>query len=53
MAPRAPNYAQDRLQRERAQTAKHAEKAERRAEESAKRKAQKDAEPGKPDDDKA
>lgn len=43
MAPRAPNYRQDRLQRERAQAAKHAEKAERRAEESAKRKAAKEA----------
>jgi hypothetical protein len=52
MAPRAPNYAQDRLQRERAQAAKHAEKAERRAEESAKRKALKDAEPGTPEDSK-
>ena len=43
MAPRPPNYAQDRLQRERAQQAKNAEKAERRAEEAAKRKAEKDA----------
>ena len=43
MAPKKPNYAQDRLQRERAQAAKHAEKAERRAEESARRKAEKDA----------
>jgi hypothetical protein len=47
MAPRPPNYAQDRLQRERAQAAKNAEKAERRAEESAKRKAQKEGEPDK------
>ncbi len=43
MAPRPPNYSQDRLQRERAQAAKTAEKAERRAAESAKRKAEKDA----------
>ncbi len=42
MAPRPPNYAQDRLQRERAQQAKNAEKAERRAEEAATRKAEKD-----------
>jgi hypothetical protein len=48
MAPKKPNYAQDRMQRERAQAAKHAEKAERRAEESAKRKAMKDAETEKP-----
>jgi hypothetical protein len=39
---KTPNYRHDRLQRERAQAAKHAEKAERRAEESAKRKALKD-----------
>jgi hypothetical protein len=43
MAPKTPNYRQDRLQRERAQAAKNAEKAARRAEESAKRKALKDA----------
>jgi len=48
MAPKKPNYAQDRMQRERAQAAKHAEKAERRAEESARRKALKDAETDKP-----
>ena len=46
MAPKKPNYQQDRLQRERAQAAKQAEKAERRAEETARRKAAKDAEPG-------
>jgi hypothetical protein len=40
MAPRTPNYSQDRLQRERAQAAKVREKAERRAEESARRKAE-------------
>ena len=51
MAPKTPNYAQDRMQRERAQAAKNAEKAERRAEESAKRKAQKDGEPGKTPDE--
>ena len=33
MAPKKPNYAQDRMQRERAQAAKHAEKAERLVEE--------------------
>ena len=43
MAPKTPNYRQDRLQRERAQAAKNAEKAARRAEESARRKALKDA----------
>jgi hypothetical protein len=45
MAPRPPNYSQDRLQRERAQAAKAKEKAERRAEETARRK----AEQAKPD----
>jgi hypothetical protein len=40
MAPRPPNYSQDRLQRERAQAAKVREKAERRAEETARRKAE-------------
>jgi len=40
MAPRAPNYSQDRLQRERAQAAKAREKVERRAEETARRKAE-------------
>ena len=45
MAPRPPNYAQDRLQRERAQQAKANEKAERRAEDAAKRKAEKNALP--------
>ncbi len=39
MAPRPPNYSQDRLQRERAQAAKVKEKADRRAEETARRKA--------------
>ncbi len=43
MAPRPPNYSQDRLQRERAQAAKNAEKAERKAAEKAQRKAEKDA----------
>ena len=51
MAPKTPNYRQDRMQRERAQAAKHAEKAERRAEKSAQRKAERDAEPGKPQDE--
>jgi hypothetical protein len=45
MAPRPPNYSQERQQRERAQAAKANEKAERRAEESARRKAEKDATP--------
>ena len=40
MAPRPPNYSQDRLQRERAKAAKAKEKAERRAEETARRKAE-------------
>lgn len=40
MAPRPPNYSQDRLQRERALTAKTKKKAERRAEETARRKAE-------------
>jgi hypothetical protein len=41
MAPRPPNYAHDRIQRERAQAAKANEKAERRAQEAAIRKAEK------------
>jgi hypothetical protein len=49
MAPKKPNYGQDRMQRERAQAAKHAEKAERRAEKSAQRKAERDGESPKPD----
>ena len=49
MAPRPPNYSQDRLQRERAQAAKVKEKADRRAEETARRK----AEQGKAQDDGA
>ena len=40
MAPKTPNYSFDRLQRERAQAAKTKEKAERRAEETARRKAE-------------
>jgi hypothetical protein len=40
MAPSPPNYSQDRLQRERAQAAKVKEKADRRAEETARRKAE-------------
>ena len=43
MAPRPPNYSQDRLQRERAQAAKTKEKADRKAEETARRKADKEA----------
>jgi hypothetical protein len=46
MPPKIPNYSQDRLQRERAQAAKAREKAERRAEETARRKAEQ-AEPPK------
>lgn len=53
MAPKKPNYGQDRMQRERAQAAKHAEKAERRAEKSARRKAEKEPEPGANNDDKS
>ena len=53
MAPKTPNYRQDRIQRERAQAAKHAEKAERRAEETARRKAERDAESGKPQNEKS
>ncbi len=49
MAPRKPNYRQDRLQRERTKAAKQAEKAERRTEETARRKALKDAESRDPD----
>jgi len=37
---KTPNYSQDRWQRERAQAAKNREKAERRAEETARRKAE-------------
>jgi len=40
--PRPPNYSQERLQRERAQAAKAAEKAERKAIEKAQRKAEKE-----------
>jgi hypothetical protein len=40
MPPKPPNYSQNRLQRERAQAAKATEKAERRAEETARRKAE-------------
>lgn len=43
MAPRPPNYSQDRLNRERAQAAKAREKAERKAEETARRKEEKNA----------
>lgn len=49
MAPRKPNYAQDRMQRQRAKAAKQAEKAERKAEEAAKRKAEKQAGAPNPD----
>ncbi|MEJ0043802.1 MAG: hypothetical protein WDM81_17005 [Rhizomicrobium sp.] len=38
MAPRPPNYSQERTQRERAQRLKAEEKAQKRAEKSAKRK---------------
>lgn len=43
MAPRPPNYSQDRLNRERAQAAKAREKAERKTEETARRKEEKNA----------
>jgi hypothetical protein len=39
MAPRPPNYSQDRIQRERKQRAKAEEKAERNAEKAARRRA--------------
>jgi hypothetical protein len=39
MAPRPPNYSQERLQRERRQRAKAVEKAERNAEKAARRRA--------------
>ena len=53
MAPKTPNYRQDRLQRERAQAAKANEKAERRAQESARRKAEKESGQPAPDKDTA
>jgi hypothetical protein len=40
MAPKTPNYSQNRLQRERAQAAKAREKVERLAEETARRKSE-------------
>jgi hypothetical protein len=40
MTPKSPNYSQDRLQRERAKATKVIEKAERRAEKTARRKAE-------------
>ena len=40
MAPRPPNYSQERTQRERAQRLKAEEKALKRAEKTAKRKAE-------------
>jgi hypothetical protein len=46
MAPRTPNYLQDRLRREGAQAAKAKEKAERRAEETARRKVEQSKPPG-------
>jgi hypothetical protein len=51
--PRPPNYAQDRVQRERARAAKAQEKVDRRAEESARRKAEKSAGDPSPDDPSA
>jgi len=41
MAPKTPNYSQDRQRRERDQATKAREKVERRAEETARRKAEK------------
>jgi hypothetical protein len=41
MAPRPPNYSQERTQRERAQRARADEKAQRLAEKTARRKAAK------------
>jgi hypothetical protein len=51
MAPRPPNYSQERQQRERAQAAKVKEKAERRAEEAARRKAEQALVPGNGESD--
>jgi hypothetical protein len=45
---KTPNYRQDRLQRERTQAAKANEKAERRAQDAARRKAEKDQSGGEP-----
>jgi hypothetical protein len=51
--PRPPNYANDRSQRERAQRQKAEEKALKRAEKTAKRKAENDtAAPDSPDKDR-
>ena len=44
MASRPPNYSQDRINRERAQAAKAQQKVERKAEETARRKAEKEQE---------
>ena len=52
MMSKSPNYAYDRSQRERAQQAKANEKATRRADELAKRKASKDDSTGPQDDSK-
>lgn len=49
MAPKTPNYGFERSQRERAQAAKAQEKADRKAADSARRKAEKAAEPPKKD----
>jgi len=46
MAPKAPNYGQERNNRDRAKEQKKMEKLNRRAEESAKRKLLRDGEPG-------
>ena len=43
--PRPPNYSHERLQRERAQAAKTNEMAERRAQDAALRKAEKEKPP--------
>lgn len=49
MAPRPPNYSQERTQRERAQRAKADEKAQRLAEKTARRKAAKAELPALPE----
>ena len=48
MAPKTPNYSQNRLHRERAQAAKARKKVERLAEETARRK----SEQSEPPDDR-
>ncbi|MEI9887167.1 MAG: hypothetical protein WDN08_18330 [Rhizomicrobium sp.] len=53
MAPRPPNYSQERTQRERAQRLKAEEKAQKRAEKSAKRKGVETPPEGQDDKDRS